>query len=169
MNNEADGYYMAKNYDKAISLYDKIIDSNSRFKFSAYFQRGKCYLMKGDSIRFEFDLKRAADLGHKHAVEELAKIGIQYTPNSGGSSSSTPLQEADQFFNEGNYDKAIVKYSMAIRKGEGKSLALMKRAACYVKKGDKEQAIDDYTAAINSGVLTGNDLATAKAELAKLK
>jgi tetratricopeptide (TPR) repeat protein len=169
MNNEADGYYMAKNYDKAIPLYDKIIDSNSRFKFWAYFHRGKCYLMKGDSIRFEIDLKRAADLGNKHAVEELAKIGIQYTPNSGGSSSSTPLQEGDQFFNEGNYAKAIVKYSQTISKGENKSLALMKRAACYVKKGDKDQAIDDYTAAINSGVLTGSDLATAKAELAKLK
>ena len=173
MNNEAAGYFWAKNYDKAISLFDKIIDSNSRFKSSAYFMRGKCYLMKGDSVGFKLDLKRAADLAPKNVQEiivgELAKMGIQYTPNSGGSSSSDPLQEGDQFFNEGNYDKAIVKYSIAIRKGEGKSLALMKRAACYVKKGDKDQAKDDYTAAINSGVLTGSDLATAKAELAKLK
>jgi tetratricopeptide (TPR) repeat protein len=168
-NNEADGYKMAKNYDKAISLYNQIIDQGSRFKYTAYYMRAECYMVKGNYDQAKSDFKRSADLGYKPALEALAKLGIQYTPNSGGTSSSTLLQEADQFFNEGNYAKAIVKYSQTISKGENKSLALMKRAACYAKKGDKEQAIDDYTAAINSGVLTGNDLATAKAELAKLK
>ncbi|MDR1858876.1 MAG: hypothetical protein LBQ69_05350, partial [Treponema sp.] len=43
MNNEADGYFMAKNYDKAIPLYNQIIESGSRFKFSALFMRSKCY------------------------------------------------------------------------------------------------------------------------------
>jgi len=165
MNNEADGYFMAKNYDKAISLYDKIIDKGGKFKFSAYFMRYKCYMIKGDYDQANSDLKRSADLGYKPALEELAKKGIQYTPKS----SSDPLQEGNQFFNEGNYDKAIAKYSITIRKGENKSLALMKRAACYVKKGDKDQAKDDYTSAINGGGLSGSDLAAAKAELAKLK
>jgi len=45
----------------------------------------------------------------------------------------------------------------------------MNRAACYVKKGDKEQAKEDYNSAINEGGLSKSDLATAKAELAKLK
>ena len=80
------------------------------------------------------------------------------------------FQEGNDAFNEGNYGKAIVKYSKAISNlgsNKNKYVALMKRAACYVKNDNKEQAIDDYTAAIEG--LSGDDLATAKTELAKLK
>jgi len=62
---------------------------------------------------------------------------------------------------EGNYDKAIAKYSAAFRQGKNKGIALMKRAACYAKKGDKDQAKDDYTSAINEGGLSKNDIANA--------
>jgi len=78
------------------------------------------------------------------------------------------LEEGNRFFNEGNYAKAIAKYSLASRQGNNKAIALMKRAKCHAKNGNTDQAKDDYTSAINSG-LSGSDLAAAKAELARLK
>ena len=157
-----------QNYVAAAELYRKAADMGNK---NGQNNIGNSYFnghgVTQDHAKAAEWYKKAAAQGHEGAQKKLTEMGVKW--ESGGSSSaSNPLQEADQLFNAGNYDKAILKYSQSIRKGENKALALMKRAACYVKKGDKEQAIDNYTDAINSG-LTGSDLATAKAELAKLK
>ena len=160
--------FNAQNYVAAAELYRKAADMGNK---NGQNNIGNSYFnghgVTQDHAKAAEWYKKAAAQGHEGAQKKLTEMGVKW--ESGGSSSaSNPLQEADQLFNAGNYDKAILKYSQSIRKGENKALALMKRAACYVKKGDKEQAIDNYTDAINSG-LTGSDLATAKAELAKLK
>jgi tetratricopeptide (TPR) repeat protein len=132
--------------------------------------RGACHKAKGNIQQAKDDFAEAAykwknDEAYRN-LENLQKtIEEERTKELADKASAT----ANQLLDEGNYDKAIIQYTRTIRAGgSDKAVALMNRAACYAKKGDKEQAIDDYTDAINSG-LTGNDLATAKAELAKLK
>ena len=147
-------------------------DWYAKFIAQTYNLRGVCYEAKGNRQQANDDYWEAINWGNEDAKKNFdnlnRKIGEEEEKKLKDKANNEYFPAADQLFNEGNYDKAIIQYTKVIRKGDNKAIALMKRAACYAKTGDKEQAIDDYTDAINSG-LTGSDLATAKAELAKLK
>ena len=173
---QAFAFYNQKDFDNAIKHCNAVFDIAQRYvgkndKYYApfvaktYNLRGACYNAKGNRVEAIVNYKAAVEWGDEDAKKNLESMGIQDEVKK----DLSLLEEADQLFNAGNYDKAIAKYSRIIRFGESnKAQALMNRAACYVKKGDKDQAKDDYKDAINSG-LTGSDLAAAKAELAKLK
>ena len=171
-------YFNLKQYDNALDDFEKAFEGNQWTSKSLSAQsKGAIFYMVG----FIYDNKslreeaikyygKAVDLGNAEAKQRLAEMDKEKAEleKSAQNKGLSLLEEADQCFNAGNYDKAIAKCTMATRQGKNKAQALMKRAACYAKKGEKEQAIDDYTDAINSG-LSGSDLANAKAELAKLK
>jgi TPR repeat protein len=71
------------------------------------------------------------------------------------------FKEAVPLLQAGNYDKAILKLTQSINAGGiNKANAYLLRAMCYGNKDNYDQAIDDYTDAISTG-LSGNDLATA--------
>ena len=63
MKNEADGYYMAKNYDKAISLYNQIIEKGGRFKSVALLYRAVCYYYTSYQKGTINDITEALNLG----------------------------------------------------------------------------------------------------------
>ena len=143
----------------------KMNDYYAKFIAQTFNLLGVCCNEKGNRTGAIYNFKIAVLWGNEDAQKNLDNMGIQNEAQKGLSN----LQEADQLFNAGNYDKAIMKYSLASRQGNNKAIALMKRAACYAKKGDKDQAKDDYNSAINEGGLSKSELDTAKAELAKLK
>jgi tetratricopeptide (TPR) repeat protein len=157
--------YRSNDFDNAIKHCNAVFDNAkgwvgkndpyyAKFVAATYNLRGVCHKAKGNLQQAKDDFEVAADWGNNDAFANLENLKKTI---------------ANQLLDEGNYDKAIIQYTRTINAGGiNKATALMNRAACYAKKGDKEQAIDDYTDAINSG-LTGNDLANAKAELAKLK
>ena len=63
MKNEADGYRMAKNYDKAISLYNQIIEKGGRFKSVALLYRAVCYYHTSYQKGTIDDITEALNLG----------------------------------------------------------------------------------------------------------
>jgi tetratricopeptide (TPR) repeat protein len=145
----------------------------AKFVAQTFNLRGVCYEAKGNFEQALDDYWKAINWGNDDAYankDKLEKtIDEKRAKAKEAKANNEDFSSGDQLLDEGNYDRAIIQYTKTIRAGgSNKAVALMNRAACYAKKGDKDQAIDDYTAAINSG-LTGSDLATAKAELAKLK
>jgi hypothetical protein len=105
------GYcYLNKSmYDQAIDDFTKALTPNM-YKVSlryeniagAYYNRAICYNKKGETNQAIADYKKAADLGDKDVLNNLSKLGIQYTPNSGSSSSSS------------ENDNPVVKFFKAI-------------------------------------------------------
>jgi tetratricopeptide (TPR) repeat protein len=88
-------------YEKAIELCNNnmsylylgsIINMPENVLANAYNTRGHAYRQLGNRDQAIADFKKALDLDYKHeyAKQNLANMGIQYTPNSGGSSSRSP-------------------------------------------------------------------------------
>ena len=161
----------------ALEMYKPYMSKNdyyAKFVAATYNLRGVCNEAKGNIEQAYKDFSVAAyDWGNNEAYanyKNLEKtIEEKREKEKASKANNENFTAGDQLLDEGNYNRAITQYTKTIRAGgSNKAVALMNRAACYAKKGDKEQAIDDYTDAINSG-LTESDLATAKAELAKLK
>jgi outer membrane protein assembly factor BamD (BamD/ComL family) len=80
--------------DKVLSDADEAIKLglfNEKDTARAYYMRGFTYGEKHNwkedcKDQAIADLKKSADLGNAGALEELAKLGVKYKPNSGGSS-----------------------------------------------------------------------------------
>jgi len=58
------------------------------------------------------------------------------------------LKQGNEFFKKGDFDKAIVHYTEAIRFNRDYASAYFNRSKAYEKKGDDEKAREDYEQAI---------------------
>ncbi len=119
--------YYLKDYDKAISDYNKAIELNPNFD-TAYNNRGFAYDEKG-----EYD-KAISD--YNKAIEINPNFDTAY--NNRGSA----------YGKKGDYDKAFDDYNKAISENSKNDSAFLNRGNMYYKQGAYGKAIEDYTKAI---------------------
>ena len=123
-----DIFYHQKNYQQAISYYQKAIelDPNSA---ESYGRRGFVYYMQGNMDR---------------AISDYSKA-IQINPNDKNAYHFRGLAYTDK----GNYDQAISDFTKSIELEPYACIqAYENRAAAYAKKGNYDQAISDYNKVI---------------------
>jgi len=125
----------AGNYDKAIRLFTKAIESGelSREDLSkTYYNRGDAWRKKGDYDKAIADLTKAIESG-EFCREDLSK---------------TYCNRGLTWYNKGNYDKAIADYSKALELDPKYTRAYYNRALAWGNEGDLKKAIANYTKAI---------------------
>jgi len=121
----------AGNYDEAIRLYTKAIESGelSQENLSiAYHNRGIAWDDKGDYDKAIVDYTKAIEINPRDA-NAYHNRGIAWD-------------------DKGDYDKAIVDYTKAIEINPRDANAYHNRGLAWQDKGDYERAIADYTRAI---------------------
>jgi tetratricopeptide (TPR) repeat protein len=134
---EAFNERISRNYDRAIELYTKAIETEKLPADSlskAYWGRGLSYRSKGL---------------YDHAIEDFnTALGIDSADNT------THMFLTDRgitYSEKGLYDRAIQDFNTAISLDADPSFILLNRGIAYFKKGDHNRAIDDFTAARESG------------------
>lgn len=80
------------------------------------------------------------------------------------------FQEGDKFFEQGDYQTAIEKYTAAIGLNPNHALAYDKRSQCYEKLGDTEKAEADSNKAVEILIQKSNEINEQKrAEIARIE
>lgn len=131
----ADCYYIAKDYNQALGLYDRAITQNALDKDYAYFQKGVIYGLTG---------KR------EEAVENLRTLLTKY-PKSQYADEAV-YQKALLDFEGGSYASAIAGFSELIDNRSSSRLvpnALQKRGLAYVNLKKPNEAIADFKRVLN--------------------
>jgi tetratricopeptide (TPR) repeat protein len=120
-----------RNYDKAISLFTKAIESGEvspENLSKMYFNRGIAWENKG---------------GLNKAIADYTKA-IEINPNYAKAYNNRGLA----WHNKGDYDKAIADFTKAIEFNPKSAKAYNNRGLAWDHKGDYDKAIADYTKAI---------------------
>jgi tetratricopeptide (TPR) repeat protein len=155
----------AGDYDKAIRLYTKAIESGalSRKDLSkVYYNRGNAWIEKVDYRKGIDDYTKAMenDPGYAAAYNKrgLARYGTGDNVNVIADYTNAIKLDpryADAYYNRGNAwgdrgddDKAIADLTKAIEINPKYANAYYNRGNAWVKKGDYDKAIIDYTKAI---------------------
>jgi Flp pilus assembly protein TadD len=96
------------------------------------------------------NVKAPADAGAKRNAgdAEPQRIAAAPTNNEPQARYSALVSQADTDTNTGNFDRAIVTLTEAIRLNPNGALAFYSRGLAYGKKGDNDRAIADYNEAI---------------------
>lgn len=131
-----------------------------------HYQLGRALQMASNFDEALSEYRRAADLGHLHAMNNIGLMYLNGTgvPKDGSRALEWFNKAADQgdaggvtyigyahFLGQGvskDYDLAIANYSEAIRRDPGFLLAYLNRGNAYSAKGDYDRAIADYTKTI---------------------
>ena len=150
-----EAYYMNDNYDKAIADCHKAIELKPDYA-EAYSTRGVVYGEKGNYDKAITDLNKAIELA-PNRVWHYSRLASIYRIRS------------DDLIRKGDYDNAIENATIAIKQYNfaadaanrtssmtdsitnifsRQSLAYISRGEAYLKKGDNERAIANYSLAI---------------------
>lgn len=127
LNNKAVALYRKKEYDKAISDYNKALELNPENE-KIYIGRGVVYIMKEDFDKAITDFDIAIKLNPEHD-ESYINRGVAY----GG---------------KGEFDKAISDFDIGIDLNPHNDKAYTNRGNAYEDKGDYDKALSDYNKAI---------------------
>jgi tetratricopeptide (TPR) repeat protein len=123
--------FQGKNYDEAIRLYSKAIESGelSREQLSlAYVLRGIAWGTKGDTDKAMVDFNKAIEIDPKNARAYYYRGYAWRT--------------------KGDNDKAIADFTKVIEIDPKYTAAYYYRGYAWQTKGDNDKAIADYTKAI---------------------
>ena len=131
----ADTYYVAKSYQPALDLYDKVIQANAADKDYAYYQKGVTL----------------GALGRRdEATKTLASL-LRTTPNSRYAEQAL-FQQAQLDFEAGDYGPAAGGFSRLIDNRPGSALipsALQKRGVAYANLEQHAKAVADFQRVLN--------------------
>ncbi|MBC6989988.1 tetratricopeptide repeat protein [Hymenobacter sp. BT491] len=126
----ADTYYVAKNYQQALDLYDKAIQANAQDKDYAYYQKSLTLGLMGR---------------RDEASRNLSTL-LKTNPNSRYADDAV-YQQAQLDFESGNFQPAVDGFTRLIQNRPNSPLipqALQKRGVAYANLNQHEKAVADY-------------------------
>ncbi len=126
----ADCYYIAKDYPQALSLYDKVLASNSRDKDQALFQKG---VVLGLTGRREEALRTLGEIPTKYPQSRLLD--------------NAQFQQAQLEFEAGRFAEAVRGFSSLIQQQPTSALvpqAYHKRGVAYANQQQYDPAVADF-------------------------
>jgi tetratricopeptide (TPR) repeat protein len=126
----ADTYYVAKDYNLALGMYDKVIQANANDKDYAYYQKGLTLGLMGR---------------REEANNTLAAL-LKASPNSRYAEEAV-FQQAQFAFEAGDYQPAVEGFSKLIDNRPNSTLlplALQKRGVAYANLEQQEKAVLDF-------------------------
>ncbi|MBJ6111177.1 tetratricopeptide repeat protein [Hymenobacter sp. BT523] len=126
----ADTYYVAKSYQQALDLYDKVIKANAADKDYAYYQKGRTLGLMGR---------------RDEASSTLAAL-LKTSPNSRYAEEAV-FQQAQLSFEAGEYQPAVDGFTRLIANRPNSPLmpqALQKRGVAYANLQQQEKAVADF-------------------------
>ena len=126
----ADTYYVAKNYQQALDLYDKVIQANAADKDYAYYQKGRTLGLMGR---------------REEANTTLAAL-LKTSPNSRYAEEAV-FQQAQLAFEAGDYQPAVAGFTRLIDNRPNSPLmpqALQKRGVAYANLQQQDKAVADF-------------------------
>ncbi|UOQ96039.1 tetratricopeptide repeat protein [Hymenobacter sp. 5317J-9] len=126
----ADTYYVAKSYQQALALYDKVINANAADKDYAYYQKGRTLGLMGR---------------RDEANTTLAAL-LKTSPNSRYAEEAV-FQQAQLSFEAGEYQPAVDGFTRLIANRPNSPLmpqALQKRGVAYANLQQQEKAVADF-------------------------
>ncbi|MFC6223285.1 tetratricopeptide repeat protein [Hymenobacter artigasi] len=140
-----DTYYVSKNYQQALDLYDKVIKANAADKDYAYYQKGRTLGLMGR---------------REEATSTLAAL-LKTNPNSRYAEEAV-FQQAQLAFEAGEYQPAVAGFTRLIEGRPNSPLmpqALQKRGVAYANLQQQDKAVVDF-----QQVLTGYPRSEAAAQ-----
>ncbi|MBU6121887.1 tetratricopeptide repeat protein [Hymenobacter siberiensis] len=140
-----DTYYVSKNYQQALDLYDKVIKANAADKDYAYYQKGRTLGLMGR---------------REEATSTLAAL-LKTNPDSRYAEEAV-FQQAQLAFEAGEYQPAVAGFSRLIEGRPNSPLmpqALQKRGVAYANLQQQDKAVVDF-----QQVLTGYPRSEAAAQ-----
>jgi tetratricopeptide (TPR) repeat protein len=160
-NNLGNAYSDAGDYEKAISVYNRVISIDSQYT-DAYLNRGNAYLKKGDYEKAINDYNTVIKLNPNHAKAYLHRASA-YTYKKEYDKAIIDFNKAIElkpnfasfYYNRAvfyaiikEYDKSISDYTKAIENNPKYIDAYINRGAIYTQKKEYDKAILDYTRVI---------------------
>ncbi|MCZ6863646.1 MAG: tetratricopeptide repeat protein [Alphaproteobacteria bacterium] len=145
--NRGNAYVDRREYDRAIDDFGQAIRLDPS-DATAHVNRGNSYFRKRDydSAIQDYELALRLDPGHAGAINnrEMAyKAKGETAPPILGAADAFILQGND-YFQQGQYDRAIQSYDQALGLDDGYAIAYFNRGNAYSFKGEIERAIRDY-------------------------
>ncbi|UOG77148.1 tetratricopeptide repeat protein [Hymenobacter tibetensis] len=126
----ADTYYVAKNYQQALDLYNKVITANATDKDYAYYQKSIVLGLMGR---------------RDEAASTLSTL-LRTTPNSRYAADAV-YQQAQLDYEAGSYQQAVDGFTKLINNRPNSTLipqALQKRGVAYANLQQHEKAVADF-------------------------
>ena len=126
----ADTYYVAKSYQQALALYDKVITANAADKDYAYYQKGRTLGLMGR---------------REEANNTLASL-LKTSPNSRYAEEAV-FQQAQLSFEAGEYQQAVTGFTRLLDNRPNSALvpqALQKRGVAYANLEQQDKAVVDF-------------------------
>jgi TolA-binding protein len=126
----ADTYYVAKSYQQALDLYDKVIVANANDKDYAYYQKGLTLGL----------------LGKRDEANKTLAALLKASPNSRYAEEAV-FQQAQFAFEAGDYQPAVEGFTRLISNRPNSSLiplALQKRGVAYANLQQQDKAVVDF-------------------------
>ena len=126
----ADTYYVAKSYQQALDLYDKVITANAADKDYAYYQKGLTLGL----------------LGRRDEGDKTLAALLRTSPNSRYAEEAV-FQQAQFAFEAGEYRPAVEGFSRLIANRPNSPLvplALQKRGVAYANLQLHDKAVEDF-------------------------
>jgi len=145
--NRGEDLYNEGKYDEAITELNQVIRLNSN-SIDAYYIRGNSYSAKGNMDRAIADWETVLRLNPNHPragtyISIVRQIDSQVKAHN-------HLQKGITYFDNKDYDRAMIEYSEAIRLNPNLAQAYYNRGQVYFLKGDWDRAIAEYTQAIRA-------------------
>jgi tetratricopeptide (TPR) repeat protein len=165
-NNRGWSYYNLGNLDLALDDFNEAITLDDQLAY-AYNNRGLVYVARGNYQQALSDYDRAIELGHdpinwpSFNRENIASLTVSpVTPMPTLAPSIQPVANSASFLAEGqaayrqeDYTKAVELFTSAIELDPNNYYPYCERAAAYYSMGDYENAIADYSAALERAKL----------------
>jgi tetratricopeptide (TPR) repeat protein len=126
----ADTYYVAKSYQQALDLYDKVIQANAADKNYAYYQK---------SVTLGL-------LGRREEASKTLGTLLRTAPNSRYADDAV-YQQAQFDFEAGDFQPAVDGFTKLIENRPNSPLipqALQKRGVAYANLSQHEKAVTDF-------------------------
>ena len=132
----ADTYYVAKSYQPALDLYNKVIDANAADKDYAYYQKGVTLGL----------------LGRRDEADQTLAALLRATPNSRYAEQAV-FQQAQLAFQAGDYGPAVTGFSKLIANRPDSPLlpdAYQRRGVAYQNLEQPAKAVADFRTVLAS-------------------
>ncbi len=126
----ADTYYVAKSYQQALDLYDKVIQANAQDKDYAYYQKGLTLGL----------------LGRKDEASQTLAALLKSNPDSRYAEQAV-FQQAQLDFQAGDYGPAAEGFTRLIQNRPTSSLlpdAYQRRGVAYANLEQQDKAVADF-------------------------
>jgi len=152
-------YFDKGGYDNAIADFNRAIQINPKL-VGVYSYRGLSYAKKGEYDKAIADYQQAISIDPNHTearknLEDAIKLRNEKQQTKQEATQLNPkdaeayYSRGNNYYNKGEYDKAIINYSQAIQINPKFDNAYYNRGYAYKQKGDYDKARTNFQQAIS--------------------